>query len=216
MLHGALDSVAKTAVVAVFPRESMEDCMKNSAFVIVLVLFIATMAYAEEMDFRGVKWGMSKSEVMSTEHGSVFKEDSGRVGYLTEILDEETLLVYYFTDDKLTRARYTLLKVFTNKSNKYYESFQPLVSSLTEKYGKPNKHDKLWKNSLYKGRPSEIGMAIATGGYSEYVQWETKSTRIIAYISGNNFEIESGVEYDSKELSKLEGQQKKNKEMKKL
>lgn len=191
--------------------------MKRMLVLLVVMLFLPVVALADEQcDFRDVKWGMSIEDVKKAEKAEKFKEDENNLAYSVNILGEDALLLYAFSDNKLCRARYALLKHFTNQNNKYHESFIPLVESLQEKYGKPKKHNKIWRNSLFKGDKDAIGVAIATGGYSEYVFWVNEKTDIVAYITGENHDIDCGVEYSSKEFMKIERNNKKKRDLKKL
>jgi len=58
----------------------------------------------------------------------------------------------------------------------------------------------LWKNDLYKDDKSHWGMAISVGHLVYAVQWETPTTEIGIMLMGNNYKINLGIFYESKEL----------------
>ena len=69
-------------------------------------LLLNTVCIAAENDFRSVRWGMTKIEVMANE---ALKPDSFKgqsITYKTMILGKEMVLVYEFVDNKLVNATY--------------------------------------------------------------------------------------------------------------
>lgn len=184
---------------------------------LLVVFLLAGAAWADEQfDFRNARWGMSRDEVKKSEADKLVKDEAQGLGYITSINGDEALLMYVFVDDKLVRAKYVMLKKFSNNSDYYYQLHEPIKAILIEKYGKPKKESKMWKNNLYRKDPSQIGMAIGMGHYAEFINWENEKTKITAYIYGNNFDISTGVEYVSRAIGKLEDEAEKKKTMGKL
>lgn len=184
---------------------------------LVVFLLAGPIAWADEQfDFRNTKWGMSKEDVKKSEELKPYEEKEESILYLDKIDDLEVVVVYFFSDGKLTSSKYGVLNKYVNNNSYYTQAFKPLQEMLEKKYGKETKHDKIWSNKLYKNNPSEIGMAIATGGYDEYSLWDMEKTKIIAFINGENFKIKTGVEYYSKEFEKSADESKEKKKLKKL
>ncbi|MHC1792110.1 hypothetical protein [Solidesulfovibrio sp.] len=191
--------------------------MKTILTFLVVFLAAGSVAWADEQyDFRNTKWGMNKEEVKQSEELKPHEENESAILYLDKIDDLEVVVVYFFTEGKLTSAKYGALNKYVNNNSYYWQAFDPLREMLFKKYGKEVKRDKIWTNKLYQNNPSEIGMAIATGGYDEYVLWDTGKTKIIAFINGENFKIKTGIEYYSKEFEKSADDNKEKKKLKKL
>lgn len=179
--------------------------MKIILSLLVVFFVVASVAWADEQfDFRNAKWGMSREEVKKTEQEKIVGEDENTIGYESGLAGKGVLLVYIFVEDKLVRAKYVLAEDFTNKNDYYDGFFDNVKKLLTEKYGKPSKNDKIWRNNLYRNDRQNLGMAIAVGHFLEFSKWSTPSTDIIAFIHGNNYKISTGIEYVSKEFEKLE------------
>jgi hypothetical protein len=157
-------------------------------------------------NFRKTIWGMNPKEVRLQEKGEPGFVQENALGYQKKLLGFETYVMYVFAKNKLFRAKYALIEKHSNK-NSYISDFNTLKESLIKKYGK-SKNDKVyWLNDLYKDDYSHWGMAISIGHLSYYTTWETDETTIILYLTGDNYQINLGIEYTSK---KLEGLQKAN------
>lgn len=191
--------------------------MRTILTLLVVFMLAGTVAWADDQyDFRNTKWGMSKEEVKQSESATLFKEEKGRIGYTDKVIGLDALIIYNFTGGSLSSSEYRFTSQYTNKNNYYYNIFNPMVDMLEKKYGKPISRQKVWYNNLYKGNPSEIGMALATGGLGEYAMWQTDTSFVLAHINGENYKISTGVEYKSKKFEEAEKMHKEKKELKKF
>jgi hypothetical protein len=152
--------------------------------------------------FRKTNWGMSKAQVKKLETGKILNDDDVLM-YEGNIAGLETYIVYNFVDDKLVRASYIYKERHSNKSD-YLSDYLSVQKILINKYGKPAEEETLWKNDLYKDDYQEWGMALAVGHLVKYCVWNVSDTEIAHLISGDNFDINHGVEYKSVSLAGLE------------
>ncbi|MFX0208651.1 MAG: hypothetical protein ACFFDT_21905 [Candidatus Hodarchaeota archaeon] len=164
-----------------------------------------------KVGFRGALWGASKEQVKKVEISEFIKED--KVGgalkgldnlvYKADVAGLDGMIIYYFAENLLTRARYIITESHSNK-NLYIEDFKSIKSQLTKKYGFPERDDTIWSNDLYKGDPSEYGMAVSVGHLIYVAEWYPPETAIQLLLRGDNYEINLWVEYTSDALKEFE------------
>lgn len=175
----------------------------NIVFAGFIVIFFTELSFAEEYNFRKTKWGMSITQVKSSEPLDVAKEDENLLGYETTVIGKDVFVVYFFIDNQLVSARYLLAESHTNR-NDFITDYNDFKEILTKKYGKPKQDESLWKNDLYKDDYSDWGFAISLGHLTYLSSWETQDTEIINILMGDNFDISCIVEYSSKNLKEIE------------
>ncbi len=158
--------------------------------------------------FRKTRWGMSKKEVEKAEGGKPDLEQGRVIAYSGTVVGLDTAIAYVFVKDKLVRARYAITEKHVN-DNQYLDDYATLKAALTKKYGKPDDHQAVWKNNLYRDDPDNWGMAVAAGHLVFYDTWKQPGTRIDLVLSGNNFDVSLVAEYTSTKLEKLEDKLKK-------
>ena len=151
--------------------------------------------------FRNAKWGMSMREVKITEESEPVYENSEIIVYEDYLIQLPVEAVYFFVDNKLTRAKYMFNQKHTNE-NDFISDYKSLNNALRNKYGKPDEEDHFWSDDLYKDTPSDWGFAVSLGHHSYFTEWDTKDTEILSALHGDNYEINMVVEYYSKELKK--------------
>lgn len=92
----------------------------------------------EEADFRNMKWGMTRDEVMGAE-GTGFSEPSENVMYYTRVREEgyPANAEYTFVDDKLAQG---IFFITHNKEDNIItlEDYHTLVNSLKARFGDPD------------------------------------------------------------------------------
>jgi hypothetical protein len=178
---------------------------------------LETSTISSSTDFRNTKWGMSLQEVMSVEKiaKSDIKFQSASQFAITATVASYPCFIYYiFAFDKLVRAVYVFNITHTNKTDFVNVDFPKVRDSLITKYGKPAEDEQYWKDDLYKDDPSDWGMAVAVGHLQLYALWQTSSTHIVEYLSGDNFDISLRVEYSSLQLGNLETEERTQTESK--
>jgi len=172
-------------------------------FTLIIFLFIST---AQAGDFRKANWGMTPSQVKTTEKGQPVSVKSDYMVYKTTLVGEPFSIMYLFTQNKLVRAKYYFTGTFSN-DNKYVDVYENLTNALTKKYGK-GEDIKYFDNDYYRDRPSKWGLGISAGKIAFFTKWANGETDIITYLDGENYNISCGVEYTSKELGNLEDEEK--------
>lgn len=131
----------------------------------------STICVAAENDFRNVRWGMTKIEVMANE---ALKPDSfgrQRITYRTMILGKEMVLEYEFVDNKLVNATY-FFSVNTDQDQ------QDIEAVLLKKYGPSRDLEKKEAPSFFRS-------------------WETPATEIRLYADQGDI---GRIHYTSKKL----------------
>jgi hypothetical protein len=182
---------------------------------ILSILLISQSAYSNEYDFRKVRWGMSQKEIMKSESAkpsclNCFGGGIEFLGYMVSVLYKDVMLAYVSDQDKLIRASYKIIENHTNK-NDYIEDYKDFKEALIKKYGKPKLDQTGWKNDLYKGKPSDWGLAISLGHLEYFSSWETDSTEIKCILTGDNYNISCWIIYSSKKLEYLLEKKEKKK-----
>ena len=179
--------------------------MKKNVSILLIVLLILAISnlilFAEEAkyDFRKTNWGMSQEQVKATEDKKPDFEDNTMLGYEVTISGKDFMCAYLFLQDKLYGSGYLFFGEHTNK-NLYIDDYEELKEILTKNYGKPKIDKVTWKNDLYKSDEQSWGLAISIGHLNYGATWETSTTKIFLSLSGDNYKINLGIRYDSKEL----------------
>jgi hypothetical protein len=156
-----------------------------------------------EKNFRKSAWGMSVEQVKATETSKPKFEDSKLLVYSDSVSGLSVDVAYIFVNNKLIRTKYVVSEKHSNKTD-YIDDYKKLKTSLSNKYSKPVSDKQYWKNDLYKSDSSEWGMAVSIGHLSYFCSWENANSSILLYLTGDNYVINLGIEYSSKQLSKIE------------
>ncbi len=168
-----------------------------------VTVFFAQTSFANEYNFKKTKWGMSKSQVKSSESLKIHQNTKTTLLYKTSILNKKVLLGYTFVDNQLVSTGYLLAESHSN-NNSFISDYEDFKKTLTKKYGKPKADRIVWKNDLYKDTYSSWGMAISVGHLVYLSSWELEDTIIDNILMGDNFKITHMVRYNSKKLKELE------------
>lgn len=179
---------------------------------IIVTVFSFDYSFSDNYNFRKTRWGMSMQDVKTSEPLEPYDLKDGLLSYRTNILGNNVYLFYIFVNDKLVRAKYNLAEEHSNY-NDFIQDYDNYKDIIKKKYGKPNKENVYWKSRIYRNDPSNYGMAVATGNLSYFSEWETSDTKITCFLYGDNFKVQCGVEYLSKELSSLEKEQREKKNL---
>jgi hypothetical protein len=175
--------------------------MKKTLIFTILILVTSGFIYGQ--DFRKSNWGMNKAQVKKTETSEILKETDDVLAYKSELAGYQSYVIYIFAGDKLTRAKYSIIEEHSNK-NDYISDYNTLKSLLQKKYGVPKEDETIWKNDLYKDDYSQWGFAVSLGHLTYYSSWETERTSVFFVLNGENYDLETVIEYSSKELSAVE------------
>lgn len=161
--------------------------------------FVVSAVFAkteEAHDFRRVDWGFSVKEVEATEKGDPLDRTDNAIIYKGKVANLDCIILYNFFENELYSTAYFIKEKYSNK-NQYISEYEKLHKLLQQKYGTPLEDEIVWKNSLYKDEPERWGMAVSTGHLLYFSTWKTPKTEIGLILSGNNFDIDLGITYES-------------------
>ena len=171
-----------------------------------------TWEYSKELStqsgaaFRKTTWGMSKEQVREIEGLGTVHESSNALIYPGSIAGLQCHIVYVFALNRLVRGKYAITEQHSN-ANHFLMDFESLKEALTAKYGKPQQDDMHWLDNTYRTDYQDWGLAVSMGHCSRFSKWRLSGTDIVLFLTGDNYEINLGVEYASQALSHLEDQE---------
>lgn len=164
-------------------------------------------------DFRNVKWGMSRNEVIRLEKLQLKDEEESKLFYETAIASQQCILIYSFINDKLYSGNYLFIDKHTN-FNEYINDYLNLKALLEEKYGKYTDNDQKWTQKI--NFDMDKGMAVAMGYLNYLSSWKTDATEIDLLLFGDNLEVKLGISYRSIKYLQEAREQKINEELENL
>ena len=164
----------------------------------------------KKFDFRKTKWGVSIEKVKSAETGTLIPElnDPNMLGFTGTVGGLETLIGYYFVNNKLWKGAYIFSETHSNR-NLFIEDYGTIKNNLIEKYGEPIIDNINWSNYLYSDDPSQFGFAISLGHLSLNCSWEIGDTKIQMVLNGDNYKITHILGYHNETLKNLAEQEQK-------
>jgi ankyrin repeat protein len=109
----------------------------------------------------------------------------------------EMIAVYYFIEDQLHFAKYTIVTEHSN-TNDYFDDFNAFEQVISKKYGE-SEQTTWWKSSTYQGQKEYWGLALESGDLEKHATWETETTKILLRLRGDNFKVEFEVRYSTKD-----------------
>jgi hypothetical protein len=150
-------------------------------------------------DFRSVRWGMTMEEVTAAETEVVLRVVTGYSTLAGDcvVAGHHASVFYEFTDSQLSEAFYAFLDAHTN-DNLYIDDFEDLKGLLTLKYGPPVVDTAVWKRNLYRNDPDKWGFAVLCGDLKLRAEWDAPRTRVVLYLTGDNYEAHLWLTYTSK------------------
>jgi len=137
-------------------------------------------------DFRKTRWGMSLSEVKSSEDADYVGAGTVGIGdeeYDTSLVYEDKIggldvtILYIFTNEKLSQAIYQFKSRYSDPDT-YLVNFNKMVEAYKNKYGAPSEVEEEWENEKYKNDPGKAGQALTEGHISYATTWQTLETEI--------------------------------------
>ena len=156
-------------------------------------------AWAE--DFRDAKFGMSPQEVRATEEDADWESSvEDALAFETKLAGYDVVAGYIFVDERFIRGAYIMAEEHQNH-DEYLREFEHLNWLLTKKYGEPKDKKTKWIDDDWK---DDLGFALYQSDFSEYWEWETKTTLITHSIYGRDYIIIHRIDYESLEMSDVE------------
>lgn len=167
--------------------------------------------------FRNVGWTMTEEQVREAENipASVSMRENTIYLQNQQVDGKDVVIFYDFIDGKLEKAGYLFEHNHSNKTD-YVNDYEDLKEKLTEKYGEPIEDKEVWKDDLWKDNPEDYGLAVATGDLVYLATWETKDTKILIGLHGDNYDISLGITYESKDYEKKSKKEEEEKSKKEL
>jgi hypothetical protein len=181
--------------------------MKNLSFFIVLIYLTFNSIYAEDFDFRKVRWGMNQKQVMRSEEKKPFSQSKEIIGYRIIGSEFNCYLGYIFTENKLVSAFYRFMQNHKNK-NLYIKDYKRIKKALIKKYGEPLEEAVEWFNDIYIDTPQDWGKAVSLGHLTYVACWNNYTTEIGVMLWGDNDNIGLSVNFDSIQFKNLQEKQK--------
>lgn len=160
------------------PQHSLVDLIKNDS----------------NYDFRKVRWGMTKKEVMNSEDARLLKNEDDRLDYAISLFGYDCNVSYSFINEKLSTADLKIRQPHVDPAL-YYEDYKSLKEYLAPLYGNALSDKCEWKNEIYRGDESKWGFAVSLGFLSCRTLWHNERTQIALLISGGNHQITTNLEY---------------------
>ena len=146
-------------------------------------------------DFRKTRWGMSLSEVKSSENADYIGAGIIEIGddekYDTSLVYEDKIggldvtILYIFTNEKLSQAIYQFKSRYSDPDT-YLVNFNKMVEAYKKKYGAPWEVKEEWKNEKYKNDPDKVGQALTEGHINYATTWQTLETEITVGLNKGN------------------------------
>lgn len=164
--------------------------------VVTVVILIITTFTVMSQDFRNSTWGMSKSQVKSTEKSTLVKETTDLLVYQTTLAGYKVYVGYIFSGNKLTRSKYIVAEPHAN-NNDYISEYNFFNGLLKNKYGAPVEDKIDWKTDLYSNDKSAWGLSIMMGDLVLYSRYRTSDTEIKIILASEDYQIINEIEYSS-------------------
>lgn len=132
----------------------------------------------DSFDFRQTRWGMSQSEVKSSEKGTPTDERTEVITYVHEFGKMNVLTGYVFESGKLVSGGYVVLDRNEDLDD-YIRDYENLKKSLIGQYGKPYVDESVWNiGEEPEDDPEKFAEAVCSGRLRYVTLWETETTLI--------------------------------------
>ena len=154
---------------------------------------------APEFDFRKIKWGMNRAEVMETEVAKPSGEKADIVTYRDEFDGIPVIVGYLFDGDIVTRAGYLMLGSY-DVPNKYIEDYEKIKISMIEKYGAPARDEMRWSEGQESQDPTQYGKAACDGKLVYVTIWSDGITMIKETLRGEEGKCRHYLKFESIDL----------------
>lgn len=150
----------------------------------------------EERDFRGMKWGMSLSDVTASEGEGYKTVGEGVIQYKNLVVggfpaDSE----YSFEDGKLVECIY-----YTNHShsdtNEFIADYNVLLEKYKSKYGEPEYSEQKWADGAKTEDSSKFADAVNSGAMMYRTGWKLGNTQVnVVLFKDSDAKVKIGVRY---------------------
>ena len=167
----------------------------------ILTMFFVSLCFAQDQVFnegyKNAKWGMTKEHVKNSFPDMVFKDEGGMTYFLSKIASEDVMVGFDFVKDKLYLV-FIGIQVKTTNKDLYIGKFDKFEELLIKKYGKPDQRARRGSTNSFT---SDVD-AISMGEGVYFDTWKTLESEVSLLLTGDNFELNLGIRYQSIELGK--------------
>lgn len=182
--------------------------MKNTIFILTLLVAGIQHSVAQKTDFRTFSWGDPIAKVKSEEKARFYSAKNG-----DELLYDDKLggtsfkVLYIFNENnKLISGIYMFSKAYSN-TDLYYQDYTVFLKLLKEKYGAPTNEKETWNTTDPLYDKANKKQSIADKNLNLYAVWDTESTAIkITLISIGNEAPSMQIHYTATALDTLKNQ----------
>ena len=151
---------------------------KCLTLILVIVAAMATTLHSQDVfEYRGVPLGATKETVKSSVTLRKLSESPDGIVYGDLISGLNCNIFYGFNGNELYRVGI----VFTEQHmvrNKHVQNYRDIGKALREKYGVPVRDETLWHDDLFKNRPDQLGLAVASEHAVLVTQWSVQGALI--------------------------------------
>ncbi|MBN1757338.1 MAG: DUF3157 family protein [Chitinispirillaceae bacterium] len=149
-----------------------------------------------EFDFRSVRWGMDKKEVLAAEDAKLVKNEPEALRYEMTLFGYRCVVLYNFSGNRLTDAVLHIRQEHIDPEL-FYQDYENLKKHLEPIFGSSLSDKYEWKNDMYRSQRGKWGFAVSLGFLTCRTLWKTPRTVITLTIKGSNHEITTTMEYAS-------------------
>ena len=152
----------------------------------------------DERDFRGMKWGMSLSDITGIEGEGYTTIKEGVIRYRGLLVGGFPVESEYTLENgKLAVCIYYTTHTHDD-TNEFISDYNMLLERYTKKYGKPIYSEQKWSDGAESHNPSEFAKAIEDGIMMYRSGWEVRNTRInLVLFKDTDTKIKIGIRYQA-------------------
>ena len=205
---------------------NMEAVVRVAVLLIVCGLLMPHTLFATEFDLRKAKWGMTKEEVRASEgNKNTVEESPTLLSFKERVNNQEVLINYAFSDDKLVGALYVLryyragIIPLPHVGNSILEDYFSAQTQVSQKLGSPEPEmvTTEWSDEQFKDKHNLHGLALIKGHLTHKTIWESDRSQIALATMSDGKETALVMGLKSKEhtelFEKLQAEEKKLKEL---
>lgn len=176
--------------------------MRNLFFpliIIAITLFLCQQKGFTE-DFRHMDFGMSLEEVMSVETQDLIIQESNQLVYHANVLEKDSLLIYYFIDGVCYGAGYLFLRKYEDPQH-YIDDYDEAKEYLIILYNEPEEDNMIWYTDLFQENPEFYGLAVKSDWLAYQTKWNHEDISILMTLKGDGDRVFHSIYYEDDTLS---------------
>lgn len=156
----------------------------------------------EERDFRGMKWGMSLSEITGIEGEGYTTVKEGVIRYKNlKVGGFPVESEYTLEGGKLSTCIYYTTHSHSD-TNDFITDYDTLIDRYSKKYGEPQYSEQKWSDGTKTSDSSKFAEALETGIMMYRTGWEIGNTRInLVLFKDTDAKIKIGIRYQAVDVN---------------